>query len=200
MFADENVQYKKGITYPVLKRLQSAQHRLPLQLVCGWRLKEPVHRTCIAVSVRSWYVKVKLSPCLTKHHAMKTHWGVEVWLHAFFDLGTRWGWAVSFRLRPFYPQGRSPHTHCTGGWVRSRAEEKNSQSPPGIEPRSSDRPARSQGSKSFHDSIIRSAKCFVKRDSMFRRPLSRALCVRACVRAHSPPLHCSPAIKTTCSA
>jgi hypothetical protein len=23
-------------------------------------------------------VKVKLSPCLTKHHAMKTYWGVEV--------------------------------------------------------------------------------------------------------------------------
>jgi hypothetical protein len=27
---------------------------------------------------------------LTKHHAMKAYWGVEVWLHSFFDLGTRW--------------------------------------------------------------------------------------------------------------
>jgi hypothetical protein len=26
---------------------------------------------------------------LTGHHAMKAYWGVEVWLHAFFDLGTR---------------------------------------------------------------------------------------------------------------
>jgi len=34
-------------------------------------------------------VNVKLSPCLTKHHAMKAHWRVEVQLHAFFDLGTR---------------------------------------------------------------------------------------------------------------
>jgi hypothetical protein len=30
-------------------------------------------------------VKVKLSLCLTKHHAMKTYWGVEVQLHAFFS-------------------------------------------------------------------------------------------------------------------
>jgi hypothetical protein len=28
--------------------------------------------------------KVKLSLCLTKHHAMKTYWGVEVQLHTFF--------------------------------------------------------------------------------------------------------------------
>jgi hypothetical protein len=30
------------------------------------------------------------SLCLTKHHAMKAYWGVEVQLHSFFDLGTRW--------------------------------------------------------------------------------------------------------------
>jgi hypothetical protein len=35
-------------------------------------------------------VKVKLSLCLTKHHAMKAYWGVEVKLHEFFDLGDRW--------------------------------------------------------------------------------------------------------------
>jgi hypothetical protein len=28
--------------------------------------------------------KVKLSLCLTRHRTMKTHWGVEVWLHAFY--------------------------------------------------------------------------------------------------------------------
>jgi hypothetical protein len=30
-------------------------------------------------------------PCaLTEHHAMKAYWGVEIQLHSFFDLGTRW--------------------------------------------------------------------------------------------------------------
>jgi hypothetical protein len=33
---------------------------------------------------------------------------VEVQLHAFFDLGTRWRWVVSFTPRPLYPQGKSP--------------------------------------------------------------------------------------------
>jgi hypothetical protein len=34
--------------------------------------------------------------------------GVAVWLHAFFDLGTRWRWVVSFTPRPIYPEGNSP--------------------------------------------------------------------------------------------
>jgi len=35
-------------------------------------------------------VNVKLFLCLTMNHAMKACWGVEIYLHAFFDLGTRW--------------------------------------------------------------------------------------------------------------
>jgi hypothetical protein len=35
-------------------------------------------------------VKVKLPCAVTEHHAMKAYWGVEVKLHALFDLGTRW--------------------------------------------------------------------------------------------------------------
>jgi D-hexose-6-phosphate mutarotase len=35
-------------------------------------------------------VKVKLSLCLTNYHAMKAYWGVEVYLHACFDIGTSW--------------------------------------------------------------------------------------------------------------
>jgi hypothetical protein len=35
-------------------------------------------------------VKVNSSLCLTKHHAMNAYWGVELQLHAFFDLGTKW--------------------------------------------------------------------------------------------------------------
>jgi hypothetical protein len=34
--------------------------------------------------------KVVLVQLLTEHHAMKAYWGVEVQLHSFFDLGTRW--------------------------------------------------------------------------------------------------------------
>jgi hypothetical protein len=35
-------------------------------------------------------VKVKLSLCLTKHHAMKTYWGSGDIAPHFLDLGTRW--------------------------------------------------------------------------------------------------------------
>jgi hypothetical protein len=66
--------------------------------------------------------------------------GVEIWLHAFFDLGTRWRWVVSFTPRPLYPQGKSPcyllDRRMDGLQSRSvhGGEEKNSQPPPGIEP------------------------------------------------------------------
>jgi hypothetical protein len=35
-------------------------------------------------------VKVKLSLCLTKHHAMKTYWGSGGITPRILDLGTRW--------------------------------------------------------------------------------------------------------------
>jgi hypothetical protein len=66
--------------------------------------------------------------------------GVEVWLHTFFDLGTRWRRVVSFTPRPLYPQGKSPwyplYKRLGGPQSRSGRsdEEKNSQLPPGIEP------------------------------------------------------------------
>jgi hypothetical protein len=56
---------------------------------------------------RSTVCPVKLSLCLTKHHAMKAYWGSEgIAPHTFFDLGTRWRWIVSFTLRLLYPQGK----------------------------------------------------------------------------------------------
>jgi hypothetical protein len=71
---------------------------------------------------------------------MKAYWGVEVELHALFDLGTRWRWVVSFTPRPLYLQGKSlcyPLDRRLGG-SQSRSgrggEEKNSQPPPEIEP------------------------------------------------------------------
>jgi hypothetical protein len=36
------------------------------------------------------------------------------------DLGARRGWVVSTTPRPLYPRERLD-THCTGGWVGSRA-------------------------------------------------------------------------------
>jgi hypothetical protein len=47
---------------------------------------------------------------------MKTYWGVEVQLHAFLDLSTRWRWVVSFT-----PRVKATATHWIGRWVSSRA-------------------------------------------------------------------------------
>jgi hypothetical protein len=66
-------------------------------------------------------VKVKLSLCLTKHHAMKTYWGIEGIAPCILDLGTRWRWVVSLTPRPLYPRERAPGTHWIGGWVGPRA-------------------------------------------------------------------------------
>jgi hypothetical protein len=43
--------------------------------------------------------------------------GVEVYLHSFFDLDTRWRWVVSFTPRPLTPRDKVPGTHWIGGWV-----------------------------------------------------------------------------------
>jgi hypothetical protein len=52
-------------------------------------------------------VKVKLSLCLTKYHAMKAYWGSGR-IAPRIDLGTRWRWVVSFTPRPLYSQGKEP--------------------------------------------------------------------------------------------
>jgi len=44
----------------------------------------------------------------------------EVQLYAFFYLGTRWRWMVSFTGR-FTPRERAPGTHWIGGWVGPKA-------------------------------------------------------------------------------
>jgi hypothetical protein len=70
---------------------------------------------------------------------MKAYWGMEVYLHEFFDLGTKWRWVISFTLRPPYPQGKRPqYTFDRLGGHQTRSgrggEEKNSQPLPRIEP------------------------------------------------------------------
>jgi hypothetical protein len=84
-------------------------------------------------------VKVKLSLCLAKHHAMKTCWGSGYIAPRIFYLGTRWRWVVSFTPRPLSPQGKSPwcplDRRLSGFQRRSGrgGEEKNSQPPLEIE-------------------------------------------------------------------
>jgi hypothetical protein len=81
-------------------------------------------------------VKVKLSLCLSKHHAMKTNSGSEGIAPRILDLGTIWRWVVSFTPQPLYPQGKSPRCpldrRLGGPQSRSRRgdEEKNSQAAP----------------------------------------------------------------------
>jgi hypothetical protein len=83
--------------------------------------------------------KVKLSLCLTKHHAMKAYRGNEGIAPRILDLGTRWRWVVSFTVRPLYPQGKNPWYPLdrTLGGPQSRSgrggEEKNSQPLSGLE-------------------------------------------------------------------
>jgi hypothetical protein len=52
-------------------------------------------------------LKVKLSLCVTKHHATKMYWGSGGIAPRILDLGTRWRWMVGFTLRPLYTQGKS---------------------------------------------------------------------------------------------
>jgi hypothetical protein len=93
---------------------------------------------------------IKSSLCLTKHHPIKTYWGSG-------SIAPRFLWPrhwVEMRgqlhVPAALPQRKSPHypLHRRLGGSQSRSgygiEEKNSQLPPGIEPLSSDRPARSQ--------------------------------------------------------
>jgi hypothetical protein len=70
---------------------------------------------------------------------MKAYWGVELQIHAFFDLGTRWKGEVRFTIRPLYSLGKillysldrrlgGPQNPSGRG-----GEEKNYQPSPGIE-------------------------------------------------------------------
>jgi hypothetical protein len=63
---------------------------------------------------------------------MKAYWEVEVQLHSFFDLGSRWRWVVSFTPRPLYPQGKSPwypsDRRLSGSQSRSGRDEEEKKS------------------------------------------------------------------------
>jgi len=62
-------------------------------------------------------VKVKLSLCFTKNHALKTYSGSgDIASHILY-VGTRWRWVVSFTPRPLYPQRKNPLYPCTWKYV-----------------------------------------------------------------------------------
>jgi hypothetical protein len=72
-------------------------------------------RENISVSKVKVKVKVKLSLYLIKHHAMKTYWGVEVYLHVFSTSALDGGeWSASHPGH-FTPRERAPGTHWIGG-------------------------------------------------------------------------------------
>jgi hypothetical protein len=86
--------------------------------------------------VHDHYKKVKLSLCFffkLSTAPWRRFGGVEVYLHGFFDLGTRWRWVISFTPRPLYLQWKSPWYSLDRrlGGPQSRFgrgdEEKNSQ-------------------------------------------------------------------------
>jgi hypothetical protein len=94
--------------------------------------------------------KGKVVPVLlTEHHTMKTYWGSGGIVPRVHDLDTSWRWVV-IMPQPLYSDWRSPLyplDRRLGGpqsrFGHSGGEENNSQPPPGIEPRNSNRLARS---------------------------------------------------------
>jgi hypothetical protein len=80
-----------------------------------------VHITCY-----STFTKLKLSLCLTKHHAMKTYWGSGGKFQALFDIGTIRRWVVSFKSPAALLPVKEPHagTYWAPGlvWTRCRRE------------------------------------------------------------------------------
>ena len=84
----------------------------------------------------SW-VKVKVGKVLpiTGHEGPEGEYRYSHTL--FMTSALRWGWVVSTKPLPLYPQER-PGTHCTVGWVGPRAGLEGcgkSRPPPGFDPR-----------------------------------------------------------------
>jgi hypothetical protein len=76
--------------------------------------KQTDRQTNLIVQLR-YDVKVKLTLCLTKHHAMKTYWGIGATLALY---GGEWS---ASRPGRFTPREGTHGTHWKGGWVGPRA-------------------------------------------------------------------------------
>jgi len=96
-----------------------------ISLPSEWRLP-PQGRLC------SVEVKINLSLCLTKYHAIEIypvpngapcHDDVlrsEGTAPCILNLESRWRWAISFTPQQLYPWERAPDSHWTGGWEDPR--------------------------------------------------------------------------------
>jgi hypothetical protein len=85
---------------------------------CSWFSK-----VCTVVSIITLFIKVKvnLSLCLTKHHAMKAYWEWRYSsTHSFTSTLYGGEWSAS-RPGRFTLSERAPGTHWIGGWVGPRA-------------------------------------------------------------------------------
>jgi hypothetical protein len=101
-------------SFHTLCRRFSVSARYGLSSGCGWRRRPSDMEGKVKV-------KVELSLCLIKHHAVKTYWGVEVYLQAFLTSALDGGeWSAS-PPGHFNPRERAPGTHWIGGWVGPRA-------------------------------------------------------------------------------
>jgi hypothetical protein len=111
---------------------------------------------------------------------------VEVYIHSFFDLDTRWKWVVSFTPQPLPPppKGKSPWYLLDRrlGGPQSRTgrgcEEKNSHSSPGIEPQNPDRPAHSLVATSTELPRLRCDGC--GKNNLTRNVVVVRFCVYVC--------------------
>jgi hypothetical protein len=107
----------------------------------GWVRAPDTHSTGGWIWTRAVLEKVKLSLCFWLSTTPWRRIGrVEVWLHSFFHLGTRWRWVITFTPRTLCPQGKCPWYPLKRrlGGPHSRSgrggEEKNSQPLPALEP------------------------------------------------------------------
>jgi hypothetical protein len=67
-----------------------------------------------------WYLYEGKCKGKGKGHPVTGHQGSRGTALLILDLGTRRGWVLSTTPRLLYPLER-PGTHCTGGWVGTRA-------------------------------------------------------------------------------
>jgi hypothetical protein len=117
----------------IMQSSSASRHILPL----GFKYSPQHPYNCSDYQDKA---KGKVVLCLTKRLAMKTYWCKGGTVPRILDLGTRWGWVVSFMPPLLYPQGKSPRYPLDRrlGGPQSRSgrggEEINSQPPPAIEP------------------------------------------------------------------
>jgi hypothetical protein len=111
-------------TYTISFLIQvAATHKTAQCATLPLRICEPNHKPVCFVSLNKShysYANVKLSPCLTKHHATKTYGWMEIQLHAFLTLaldGDEWLASQPGRLNP---RERAPGAHWIGGWLDPR--------------------------------------------------------------------------------